>query len=75
MFDRARLLAPLTGLALLVGIAAPAPRASADMVQTIDLKWLPWPEGAPQPMDTDPPSQDALAASDETKILDATYEP
>ena len=74
MFDRARLLAPLAGLALLVGIAAPAPRASADMVQTIDLKWLPWPEGAPQPMDTDPPSQDALAASDETKILDATYE-
>lgn len=74
MFDRARLLAPLAGLALVVGIAAPAPRASADMIQTLDLKWYPWPEGAPQPMNTDPPSQDALAASDDVKIVEATYE-
>jgi len=74
MFDRARLLAPLAGLALLVGIAAPAPRAAADMIQTIDGKWFPWPENAPMPTSSEPPSADALADSDSMKILDATYE-
>lgn len=75
MFDRARLLAPLAGLALVsCCIAAPAPRAAADMIQTLDGKWFPWPENAPMPTDNDPPSQDALADSDEVKIVDATYE-
>lgn len=74
MFDRIRKFTPLAGLALFVVLATVVSPASCDMVQGIDLKWTPWPENAPQPLNTDPPNADALAASEDTKITEATYE-
>jgi tetratricopeptide (TPR) repeat protein len=72
MSDRVRLLAPFVGFALFLGVPAVPSVAHADLIQTADGKWSPWPKDVPA-IAEGRPGDDVLAQVEDVAV-DATYE-